>query len=93
VEICEAKDVDGAITKSKCKTLFVKTIDDLCDSVSKVSIKFDQEEGDVFDTGWQQQDIDISSYAGKNISLQFYSTDVGDSIYDSAILIDNIRFK
>ena len=69
----------------------MKTIDDLCGSVSKVTNKFDQ--GDVYATGWQTQDIDISSYVGKSVSLQFYSTDVGDSIYDSAILIDNIKFK
>ena len=91
VVVCETNDVNGTITKTNCSTLFNKTIDDLCGSVTKVDNKFDQ--GDVYATGWQTQDIDISSYAGKSISLQFYSTDVGDSIYDSAILIDNIKFK
>ena len=91
VVMCEAEDLNGTINKSNCNTLFIKTIDDLCGSVSKVSNVFDQ--GDVYATGWQTQDIDISSYIGKSVSLQFYSTDVGDSIYDSAILIDNIKFK
>lgn len=91
VVICETQDNNGTISKTNCSTLFMKTIDDLCGSVSKVTNKFDQ--GDVYATGWQMQDVDISSYVGKSVSLQFYSTDVGDSIYDSAILIDNVKFK
>ena len=91
VVMCEVKDVNGTMSKSNCSTLFIKTIDDLCGSVHKVSNTFDQ--GDVYATGWQTQEVDISSYAGKSISLQFYATDVGDSVYDSAILIDNIKFK
>ena len=91
VVMCEAEDVNGTVSKTNCNILFIKTIDDLCGSVSKVTNKFDQ--GDVYATGWQTQDVDISSYIGKSVSLQFYSTDVGDSIYDSAILIDNIKFK
>lgn len=91
VVMCEAKDENGTMTKTNCNTLFIKKIDDLCGSVFKVNNKFDQ--GDVYATGWQTQEVDISTYAGKSVSLQFYSTDVGDSIYDSAILVDNIKFK
>ena len=47
--------------------------------------------GGVYDTGWNtNQEIDVSAYVGKHLRLKFYATDVGDSIYDTAILVDNI---
>ena len=54
-------------------------------------IVFDQ--GDVYMTGWQSESFDIKSYRGKCVTLIFRSTDVGDSIYDTAILIDDVKFK
>jgi hypothetical protein len=48
----------------------------------------------VWSTGWQSQDVDISAIAtandGAGVTLRLSSTDVGDSIYDSAILLDKI---
>ncbi len=44
----------------------------------------------VYQTNWKTVEIDVSQYAGKIISLKFIVYDVGDSIYDSACLIDNV---
>jgi len=44
----------------------------------------------VYMTGWQTSTIDISKYQGKTITLLFESGDVGDSIYDSVTLLDEI---
>ena len=75
--------------------LFRRNIDDLCGSVSGSDVCFDRCSPDdsgfsAYKTGWNNEEIDISTYAGKHLRVKFYSTDVGDSIYDSAILIDNI---
>ena len=54
-------------------------------------IVFDR--GDVYMTGWLTSTFDISKYQGKNVTLYFKSHDVGDSIYDTAILLDEITVK
>ncbi len=54
-------------------------------------IVFDQ--GDVYMTGWQSSSFDISAYQGKCLSLVLRCTDVGDSIYDTAVLLDDIELK
>lgn len=51
-------------------------------------IVFDR--GGVFMTGWQTATFDITAYKGKCVSLVLRCTDVGDSIYDTAILLDDI---
>jgi hypothetical protein len=86
VEMCEIGD-DGST--QNCSELFNTFIDALCGSVSEVGIGFDQ--GDVFATGWRSSSADISSYAGKRTRLKLFATDVGDSIFDSAILLDKIQ--
>ncbi len=49
-------------------------------------IVFDR--GDVFMTGWQTINIDISAYQEEFITLRLSAGDIGDSIYDTAILLD-----
>jgi len=48
----------------------------------------------VWSTGWQLQSIDISGIAAVNqnkpVTIKFSAGDVGDSIFDSAILLDAI---
>ncbi len=51
-------------------------------------IVFDQ--GNVYMTGWQTSTFDLSAYKGKCVTLALRCTDVGDSVYDTAILLDNI---
>ena len=51
-------------------------------------IVFDR--GGVYITGWQTSTFNISQYAGQRITLILRAGDVGDSIYDTAILLDDI---
>ena len=54
-------------------------------------IVFDQ--GNVYMTGWQTFTYDLSSYKGKCITIALRCTDVGDSVYDTAILLDKIAIQ
>ncbi len=54
-------------------------------------VSFDK--GGVFTTSWQTYSTDISFFAGKGpVTVRFFATDVGDSIYDTAILVDDVKF-
>jgi len=48
-------------------------------------------------TGWREGSVDLSAFAGTNtpieVELLFTANDAGDNIYDTHILIDNIRFS
>ncbi len=81
------------ITDTGTHVLFFRKVDDLCPSVFVTSLVFDR--ADVWSTGWQSQAIDISAIAaanqGKSVKIRFSAGDVGDSIFDTAILIDKIR--
>ena len=52
------------------------------------TIVFDR--GDVYMTGWQTTTFDISQYKGKSVTLTIETGDIGDSIFDSATLLDEI---
>jgi hypothetical protein len=54
-------------------------------------IVFDQ--GDVYMTGWRTLSYDVSSLAGQTVYLRIRIGDVGDSIYDSAALLDQIAVE
>jgi hypothetical protein len=49
----------------------------------------------VWSTGWSRKSIDISGIAngndGKGVTLRFKNFDEGDSIFDSAVLLDDIE--
>jgi hypothetical protein len=85
-----------SITDSKTgveNILFYTSVNALCGNkgaLIKAPISFDM--GDVWYTGWKlNKNVNISAYKGKNVILKFFATDKGDSIFDTAILIDNIR--
>lgn len=45
----------------------------------------------VYETGWKHVLIDVTAYAGQQpITIRFKTWDKGDSIYDTAAIIDNI---
>lgn len=48
-------------------------------------------------TGWRQASVDLSAFAGTNqmiqVDLLFSSNDAGDNIFDTHVLVDNIRFS
>lgn len=54
-------------------------------------IVFDR--ADVYMTDWQTYTFDITNYRGKIITIEFSAGDVGDSIYDTAILLDDISVQ
>lgn len=77
--------------------LFSKTIDSLAGQVIPADVKFDRVNppaGDtvtVYRTTWRIDTLNLNAYSGKTLVLKFSCTDVGDSIYDSAILLDDIK--
>jgi hypothetical protein len=85
-------------------TLLYKNIDDLCGSVVQAQgIHFDQPEPDpddpdaiedgVWMTGWTPVTLNISAYAGKSVTITFACGDIGDSIFDTAVLLDEIKIQ
>lgn len=44
-------------------------------------------------TGWKHKIVSVDEYRGRFLILKFRVWDVGDSIYDSAAIIDNIRIQ
>ncbi len=75
--------------------IFHKSIDDINNeySLTEVSpgIVFDQ--GGVYYTGWLFFSYNLWEYIGTNVTLIFRAGDVGDSIYDTAILLDEIEIN
>lgn len=53
-------------------------------------INFDGGDSTVYHTNWQTASIDISPYQNQTIKIMFLVYDVGDSAYDSAVVLDNI---
>jgi hypothetical protein len=54
-------------------------------------IVFDR--GGVYMTNWQTSTFNITQYRGQRITIIFAAGDVGDSIYDTAILLDEISVQ
>ena len=46
-----------------------------------------------YETGWKKVIVDVSECGGCMITLRFAVVDVGDSAYDSAVLVDNVKFN
>ncbi len=61
--------------------------------LSQADVNFDQ--GGVWMTPWQKTCQDVKPLAGskKKVELQFFATDKGDSIFDTAILVDEVTIK
>ena len=55
--------------------------------------KYNFEGGDdtVYHTNWKTFSVDVSQWRGKLIELRFIVFDVGDSVYDTATLVDNVK--
>jgi len=60
--------------------------------MNEACVSFDV--GDVHTTPWREAVVDITPFAGKGpVTIRLFATDQGDSIYDTAILLDDIRIK
>jgi hypothetical protein len=66
-------------------------VDDLCNEGGLIPDEVDFDKGDVYRTGWRTQSVDVTALAGTTGTLTFAAGDVGDSIYDTVILVDNAR--
>ena len=81
-------------------TLFSRTIDEMAlqfgadtnhaGQLISVSPNIVFDEGGVYMTGWQDISFNIIPYRGQTVVIIFKCGDVGDSIYDTAILLDDI---
>lgn len=92
-EVLVSRSVDGIAAEygaSAPSTEFPEGIPGNLIGVSP-DVVFDQ--GDVYMTDWKSESFNISSYRGKCVTLVLRSSDVGDSIYDTAILLDNVAIK
>jgi hypothetical protein len=62
------------------------------DGLLQADVIFDQ--GDVWMTQWRLAQANVFSLAGQGaVTLRYFVTDKGDSIYDTAILLDTIKIK
>ncbi len=53
-------------------------------------VNFDGSDNTAYHTKWKTVSIDISPYQNDTIIIKFLVYDVGDSAYDSAVVLDNI---
>lgn len=93
VETLLSRSVDGIAAEFEATGPTEDDPEGLPGNLTGVSpdVVFDQ--GGVFMTGWQSESFDISSYRNKCVTLTLRSSDVGDSIYDTAILLDDVAIK
>jgi hypothetical protein len=56
-------------------------------------INFEGGDSTVYHTGWKSVTADLSAYKGKSITIKIVVYDVGDSIYDTAAVIDDIKIQ
>lgn len=92
LEYCGSQFQDSLEVKYGDAVLFDVKIDDICGVVSPTpDVVFDK--GDVHATAWTTQAIDMTPFAGTTGLLKFAAKDVGDSIYDSAILLDALQVE
>ena len=80
--MCCANDCTGCGTYWKGKACGLTPSD----------VQFDQ--NDTHKTGWQKTTYNVANLAGQGpVTLKFFCTDKGDSIYDTAVLVDAIEFQ
>ncbi len=70
--------------------VFRTSVDTLCDEGGLYEVGPIDNTTDTFSSGWRPASIPISAYAGKDAKITFSIVDVGDEIYDTAVLIDNL---
>ena len=89
LEFCGSPYQDSFVVTFGAALLQSTKVDDLCGGVTPADVAFDK--GDVHKTGWITQAVDVTALAGTTDVLRFGAADVGDSIYDSVILVDRVR--
>jgi hypothetical protein len=56
-------------------------------------IDFEGGDSTTFHTGWKTVTVDLSAYKGQSVTLKIVVYDVGDSIYDTAAVIDDVKVQ
>jgi hypothetical protein len=69
---------------------FRTSVDTLCGEGGLIETEPIDNTADSYKSGWRHASIDISGFAGQDITLLFKIVDVGDTIYDTAVLVDNL---
>jgi hypothetical protein len=60
--------------------------------LNQSDVEFDV--GGVWNTPWQKAELNVAGVAGKGpVKLRFNASDTGDSIYDTAVLLDAVKFR
>ena len=60
-------------------------------TLTQSDVEFDQ--GDVWNIEWQKVEKNVAALAGGGpVTLRFFTGDVGDSIYDTVVLVDTVKF-
>lgn len=62
-------------------------------SLKKGSPQIVFDKSDVWYTGWQSEEIDLTPYREKEITLRFLATDVGDSSFNTVVLLDEVKVE
>lgn len=56
-------------------------------------VDFDGGDRTAYQTTWETVHYDISAFAGKEITICFIVSDVGDSLFDTVALVDNVAIS
>ena len=56
-------------------------------------IDFDGGDSTAYETGWKYMIYDMSAFIGQFVTVRFVTYDVGDSLYDTAALIDSVALS
>lgn len=71
--------------------VFRTSVDTLCATGGLIPTGPIDDTSDTFKSGWQPGSVNLTPYtAGTDVTLRFEVQDKGDTIYDTAILIDNL---
>jgi len=83
-KLCPA---DQCTANPECGTMY--------QSLVESDVVFDQTgPNGVWNTEWREEVIDVSAFAGQGpVTLRFFTSDKGDSIFDTAVLVDSIVFE
>ena len=80
-DLCDPGDCSGCCEKG------------LCVGLVPSDVEFDMGDAHVVPK-WQKAKVDVSQFSDKGpITLSFFITDKGDSIYDTVVLIDALKFQ
>lgn len=92
-----SRNVDGLCASVIPTTLFFDQSGPACVPIGDGSVGSTGNDCKVWGTGWNFESIDVSALAmandGKGVTLRFQAGDIGDSIFDTAVLIDDVRVE